>query len=90
MTEQAGLLNVAENVDVVPQDPQTVTIELTDEVVERQAPPRIVVNPVPAKDVIDRATLVCRKNSAAVDMEVVQYWNGTHRMHNVNKMYGAA
>ena len=90
VTERASLLNVGGQVQVAKQEQQTITIELTDEQVQRPAAPIITLESPPQSPLVDRTTLVCRKDSSVIDRQVDQYWNGTHNIHDVNKMYDAA
>jgi hypothetical protein len=74
VTERASLLNVGGQVQIAKQQQQ----------------PIITLQSPPDSPVVDRATLVCRKDSSVIDQHVDQYWNGTHTTHDVNRMHDAA
>lgn len=89
VVEQIELLNVQGSLELLPPKLQTIEIAITNEKVERLSSPQVRLNPAPESEVFDRVTLVCRKRSDIIDWNVMQYWDGTHKVHDTNKLFAS-
>lgn len=89
VVEKIQLLNVQNSLNLQAPKPQTIEIEITNEKVERLTPPQVTLEPPIESEVVDRATLLCRKSSEVIDWSVAQYWDGTHKVHDTNKLFSS-
>lgn len=84
--EQVHLLETQSQIEVEPPKMQSINVELIGEGVEHLAPPVIKLDPIPAEG-FDRATFRCRKDSSVILPSITKYWDGTHKIHDTNKLF---
>jgi len=83
VVEQVRLLETPGNITLEPPEKLALKIDILNEQPNYFTPVKIKIDPIPENG-IDRAVLVCHKDSSMIFQVVAKYWDSTHKMHETN------